>query len=122
MEKLVIEAEYGGDRLDVYVANNTEFTRSRIKKLADDGKITIDGAPVKAKREIKEGEIIQIEVPDPIELDVKAEDLPIDIIYQDDDVAVINKPQGLTVHPAGGNYTDTLINALMFRLSIKSFT
>lgn len=120
MEKLVIEAEYGGERLDVYVANNTEFTRSRIKKLADDGKITINGLPVKAKREIKESEIIQIEVPDPIELDVKAENLPIDIIYQDDDVAVINKEQGMTVHAGNGVHCGTLVNALLFHLDSLS--
>ena len=102
-------------RLDVYLTAETEYTRSYIKKLSDEGHILLGGKSVKCGSILKSGDVITLTLP-PVTQSIEAKDIPIDIIYEDDDIAVINKQQGLTVHPAAGNYDNTLVNALMFRL------
>ena len=107
-------------RLDVALSESTGKTRSAIKQLIEKGDVLVNGAPPKKSGEtVKPGDEITLIVPDAVEK-IEKKDIPIDILYEDADVAVINKPQGLTVHPAGGNYTDTLVNALMFRLDSLS--
>lgn len=103
-------------RVDVYLAEQLEFTRSRVKKLCDDGLLTVNGKSAKPNKELKEGDLIEIVIPESKNLDVEPENIPLDIIYQDKDVAVINKPQGMTVHAGNGTNGSTLVNALLYHL------
>lgn len=111
-------AEENCKRLDIFLSEQTdEFTRSRIKKLIEDGQVCVDGIPVKKSGEsVKKGAQVVVTVPKPQEYAVKAENIPIDIVYQDDDIAVVNKPQGMTVHIGNGNTQGTLVNALLYAL------
>ncbi len=102
-------------RLDVYLADETEYTRSYIKQLVDGGFVTLNGQKPKCGEIVKSGDEISLDPPEPITA-AEPRNIPIDIIYEDDDIAVVNKPQGLTVHPAPGNYDNTLVNALLYRL------
>ncbi len=120
MEILKFSAEKSV-RLDVFLAEKTDKTRSAIKKLTDDGKILINGKPaLKAGVNLKVGDEITVEIPDAVKLSTEAENIPIDIIYQDKDIAVINKPQGLTVHTGNGVHGSTLVNALLYHLDSLS--
>lgn len=113
-----VEAE---QRLDVFLAEKTQKTRSAIKKLCDDGKVKINGKGVKKAGEtLKAGSVVEIEIPDAVKLSTEAENIPIDIVYQDTDIAVINKPQGLTVHTGNGVHGSTLVNALLYHLDSLS--
>ena len=120
MEKKTVIVETGGERLDVYLSKALDFSRSKVQKLIDGGCITVDGKPAKAKEQVKQGSVIVVEIEEPKGLEVKAVDIPLDIVYQDNDVAVINKPQGLTVHQGSGTGDDTLVNALLFHLDSLS--
>ena len=115
-----IVAESGAARLDVFLSEQLNITRSAAKKLIDDGHVTVGGAPVKASRAVNAGEEIFCEIPAPQALDLTPQDIPIDIVYEDDDIAVVNKPQGLTVHAGSGNLSGTLVNALLYRLKSLS--
>lgn len=117
MEKRLYVAEENCKRLDLFLSGQTEeFTRSRFKKMIDDGQVTVNGKKAKAGVEIKVGDEIALEIPDAVAYDVKAENIPIDIVYQDDDLAVVNKSQGMTVHIGNGNVEGTLVNALLYSL------
>ena len=107
-------------RPDVFLAEKLGKTRSAVKKLIDDGFVTVGGVPVKAGRTLKAGEEISVILPAAKKLDLEPEDIPIDIVYQDSDIAVIDKPQGLTVHAGNGNESHTLVNALLYRLDSLS--
>ncbi len=120
MKKLEFLATENYDRLDVFLSSETTFSRSRIKNLCQDGLVLIDGALVKPSRAVKKGETIVVLEEDLKELDLTPQDIPLDIIYQDEDIAVINKQQGLTVHAGGGTYGDTLVNALLYHLDSLS--
>ncbi len=116
MKKTEFLATENFDRLDVFLSSVTSYSRSRIKNLCQDGLVTIQGALVKPSREVKEGEVVEVLEEELKELDLTPQNIPLDIIYQDDDIAVINKQQGLTVHAGGGTYGDTLVNALLYHL------
>lgn len=104
-----------GSRLDVVVRGiDADVTRSRVQKLIEDGEVTVNGSPAKSNYKVKEGDMILVRYPAPEELGVEPEDIPLNIVYEDDDLLVINKPQGMVVHPAAGNYTGTMVNALLF--------
>ena len=105
-----------GKRADVFLAENTSFTRSYLKKLFDEEKITILGVSVKSKYTVKGNEEFALVVPEPEKTYVEPENIPIDIVYQDDDLAVINKAQGMTVHAGNGNKDKTLVNALLYHI------
>ncbi|MBD3233917.1 MAG: RluA family pseudouridine synthase [candidate division Zixibacteria bacterium] len=112
-----IDAEVAGQRLDIYCKHLLEdITRSRIKNLIDDEKILINGQPVKAGYTLKEGDILDLTIPPPAESEIKPENIPLDIVYQDRDMLVVDKPAGMVVHPAAGNYTGTLVNALLYHI------
>jgi 23S rRNA pseudouridine1911/1915/1917 synthase len=120
MENLTFSAE-SEVRLDVFLSEKTEKTRSAIKKLIEDGEIKVNGKVVlKAGTNLKIGDEIEITIPDAIPLSVEAENIPLDVVYQDSDVAVINKQQGLTVHTGNGVHGSTLVNALLFHLDSLS--
>lgn len=117
MDTRLFVAEENVKRLDVFLSEQTEeFTRSRLKKLIDEGKVLLNDKKAKAGAEIKIGDRVVLEVPEPSEYFVKPENIPIDVIYQDDDFAIVNKPQGMTVHVGNGNAEGTLVNALLFAL------
>ena len=101
-----------GERLDKYITIEG-MTRSQIQKLIENGNVTVNGEPAKGNRKLKEGDIISVDVPEPVDADILPEDIPLDIVYEDDSLLVVNKPQGMVVHPACGNYSGTLVNALM---------
>ena len=105
-----------GDRLDVYLTQKKDgSSRSFFQRLIDDGNVTVNGKIIKKPAyKISTGELITVELPEPVSIDVEPENIPLDFVYQDDDLAVINKPQGMVVHPAPGNYSGTLVNALMY--------
>ena len=107
MDKRLFVAEDNYKRLDVFLSEQTEeFTRSRLKKLIDDGQALLNGKKAKAGAEVKVGDQVTLEIPDVVEYEVKAENIPIDILYQDQDFAIVNKPQGMTVHIGNGNFEE----------------
>lgn len=101
-------------RIDAYLAENTPLSRSNIQKLIKDQKILVNGETISNSYKVKEDDEIIVEYEDATLTDLKPADIPIDIIYEDDDVIVVNKQKGLVVHPAPGNYDNTLVNALLF--------
>ena len=120
MKTLEFTAAAAGERLDAFIADNSDLTRSHVKKLADEGLIKVNGSVKKCSYPLKAGDIVTVEVEEPKPLDVTPKDMPLDVIYQDNDVAVINKAQGVTVHAGGGTKGDTLVNALMYHLDSLS--
>ncbi len=109
-----IEVKDGGERLDVFLTESIDgMTRSRIQKLISDNNITVNGLFVKANCKLKPGDIVEVTVPAPKETELAAEEIPLDIVYEDESMLVVNKPQGMVVHPAAGNLSGTLVNALM---------
>ncbi len=109
------ESEDSGKRIDVYVSLlRDELSRSQVQKLIADGKVTVNSKSVKSNYRLREKDIVDIEIPDPEPLEVLAEDIKLDILYEDDDIIVINKPQGMVVHPAPGHYSGTVVNALLY--------
>ena len=111
---LVIDEEEG-DRLDVYLSSQLgDMSRSYIQKIIKDKKVTVNGKIEKAKYTVKEDDVIEIEIPAPKLLEVIPQDIPIDIVYEDNDLMIVNKPQDMVVHPAPGNYEGTLVNAILY--------
>ena len=108
------------ERLDVYLSEKLDKTRSAVKKLVEDKNVTVNGKVEKAGKTLKEGDEITVVLPDPVKLDLEAENIPLDIIYQDEDIAIINKPQGMTVHAGNGVHGSTLVNALLYHLDSLS--
>lgn len=114
MRKETLTAKDTGARLDTYLAEAFEdMSRSYIKKIIDDNGVFVNDKAVKANYRLKEGDRIEINVPDPRKLDVEPENIDLDILYEDKDIIVVNKPKGMVVHPAAGNYSGTLVNALL---------
>ena len=113
MEVIIKEA---GHRLDKALADVTELSRSQANEAIKAGTVLVNGQSVKAKYAVKEGDVITYELPEEEVLDYKAEDIPLDIVYEDADVAVVNKPQGMVVHPSAGHTSGTLVNALMYHV------
>ena len=107
-----------GARLDAFIGYNTdELSRSYAVKLIEKGRVSVNGRTVTSKKlAVMEGDTVTIDMPEPEPLEIKAEDIPLDIVYEDDDVAVINKPRGMVVHPGPGNQSGTLVNAVMHRM------
>ena len=104
-------------RLDLYISKELDkISRTFIHKLIKDGLILVNGKQTKPRYLVKNGDIIQIQLPEPRKLELIPEDIPLDIIYEDQDILIINKPQGMVVHPAPGNYSKTLVNALLYHV------
>lgn len=107
-------AEHGGERLDKSLAAMfPDYSRSFLQKLIEDGKVTVNGKPANKKTLLNDGDGVEVTVPEPKTLETKPEDIPLEIVYEDDDLLVVNKPKGMVVHPAAGNYEGTLVNALL---------
>ena len=116
MQTLKINAaeENKGERLDKFIADNSDISRSYAAKLCDDGLVLCGEKQLLKKYKILGTEEITINVPEPEELSIEPENIPLNIVYEDSDVIVVNKPQGLCVHPAPGNESGTLVNGLVY--------
>ena len=111
-----VKIEIGGVRLDKAVADLTSLSRSHANEQIKNGQILVNGQVKKAKYAVKAGDVITYELPETEALEYVAENLPLDIVYQDEDVAVVNKAQGMVVHPSAGHTSGTLVNALMYHI------
>ena len=111
-----VTAEEDGLRLDQYIAGRCmDLSRSYIQKLIKESRVTINkNIQTKTKTAVQESDIVNVSLPDPKELELKPQDIPLDILYEDNDVLVVNKPKGMVVHPAPGHYEDTLVNAVLY--------
>ena len=103
-------------RIDVFLSENTELTRSHIKKLCEDECVMVNGVEVKANKSVRNGDKVTLTIPESVNLDLVAENIPLEIVYQDDCLAVVNKPQGMIVHAGNGTNGSTLVNALLYHL------
>ena len=116
METLEFTAEEAGARLDKFISEQTEgeITRSAAVKLIEDGNCTVNGKAVQKNYKLKAGDKVVVEIPEAVDVDILPENIPLDIVYEDNDLLVVNKPKGMVVHPAPGHYSGTLVNALMY--------
>ena len=116
MNEFVIPIENKGERLDKFISSSDDFdlTRTAVQNLITEGMITVNGKKIAKNYVLSGGERVSVEIPEPTVLDVLPENIPIDIVFEDDYLLVVNKPKGMVVHPAAGNYTGTLVNALMY--------
>lgn len=116
-----IIVEDAGKRLDSFLSEKIEgYSRTYMQKLIDDGLALVNEKPAKSNYKLKAGDGVEVTIPDPVPLEVKPEEIELDIVYEDDDIMVINKPQGMVVHPAHGNYSGTVVNALLSHCSSLS--
>lgn len=110
-----VGGEYSETRIDKYLAElDSELTRSAVQKLIDDEMVTVNGVVPRKNMKLKEGDKILLTVPEPVPPETLPENIPLDIVYEDDDLLVVNKPRGMVVHPAAGNPDGTLVNALLY--------
>ena len=117
LETVTAETEDAGTRADVFLAAKLGVSRSNMQKLLEDGRVKRGGKIIKANYKVRAGEMFVVDIPEPEPIEAVPENIPLDIIYEDDDVVVLNKARGMVVHPAPGNYTGTLVNALLYHCS-----
>ena len=111
-KELIVEMEQP-KRIDAYISENTEYSRTAVQRLIEENKITVNGKNEKASYKVQNGDKIEIEEEPAKEIELKAQDIPLEILYEDNDIIVVNKPKGMVVHPANGNPDGTLVNAIM---------
>lgn len=117
LETVTAETEDAGTRADVFLAAKLGVSRSNMQKLLEDGRVKRGEKIIKANYKVRAGEMFVVDIPEPEPIEAVPENIPLDIIYEDDDVVVLNKARGIVVHPAPGNYTGTLVNALLYYCS-----
>lgn len=117
LETVTAETEDAGTRADVFLAAKLGVSRSNMQKLLEDGRVKRGEKIIKANYKVRAGEMFVVDIPEPEPIEAVPENIPLDIIYEDDDVVVLNKGRGMVVHPAPGNYTGTLVNALLYHCS-----
>ena len=114
-QELFPEIADSGLRIDKYLSSvNEQLSRSYIQKLLKSGLVLVDGKPVKASYQVDEGDVISLDIPEAVEPEIEPEDMDLYILYEDQDVILVNKPKGMVVHPAAGHYSHTLVNGLMY--------
>ena len=111
---LEITENQAGERIDRFLADSQDLTRSFLQKILKEGEVIVNGKSVKANYKLRKGDRIEFEIPEAVEPDIVAEDIPLSILYEDADVLVVDKPKGMVVHPSAGHYTGTLVNAVMY--------
>lgn len=111
---LEITENQAGERIDRFLADSQDLTRSFLQKILKEGEVIVNGKSVKANYKLRKGDRIEFEIPEAVEPDIVAEDIPLSILYEDADVLVVDKPKGMVVHPAAGHYSGTLVNAVMY--------
>lgn len=115
IETLIVSEEKAGVRIDRYLSELDHMpSRTYLQKLLQDGAITVNGAPVKTKYQVLPGDVIYVDIPAPVELAAEPEDIPLDILFEDKDIIVVNKPKGMVVHPGAGHSSGTLVNGLLY--------
>ena len=112
MQELIVEIE-DTKRIDAYISEKTDYSRTAVQRLIDEEKIIVNGKKEKASYKVQYGDKIEIEEEPAKEIELKAQDIPLEILYEDNDIIVVNKPKGMVVHPANGNPDGTLVNAVM---------
>lgn len=114
IKKIKVNDEFEGKRIDAYISSvDTQLSRTMIQKLIQEKNIKVNGKIVKASYKVISGDEIEMEIPEPKEINLKPQNIPLDVIYEDNDIIVINKPKGMVVHPANGNPDGTVVNAVM---------
>ncbi len=113
MQRLELLVAESGKRVDCFLAENGDMTRSAAAKLCDSGAVTVDGKPCRKKDTVLAGQTVFVDLPDPVEAQAQPQDIPLTVVYEDNDLLVVNKPKGMVVHPAPGNPDGTLVNALL---------
>ena len=113
MKKEIVVEGNENKRTDAYISEITDYSRTAVQRLIDEEKITINGKIVKSSYKVQYGDRIEIEEEPAKEIELKAQDIPLEILYEDNDIIVVNKPKGMVVHPANGNPDGTLVNAIM---------
>lgn len=111
---IIVPDEFSGQRIDKALSSLTEYSRSHIQKILDDGEVTVNSKVVSKGYKLSAGDEVAFVSPEPVEIEAKPESIPLDVVYEDDDLLVVNKPRGMVVHPAAGNYNGTLVNALLY--------
>ena len=111
-KELIVEIEEP-KRIDAYISENTDYSRTAVQRLIEENKIVVNGKNEKASYKVQNGDKIEIEEEPAKEIELKAQDIPLEILYEDNDIIVVNKPKGMVVHPANGNPDGTLVNAIM---------
>ena len=111
---LEITENQAGERIDRFLADSQDLTRSFLQKILKEGEVIVNGKSVKANYKLRKGDRIEFEIPEAVEPDIVAEDIPLSILYEDADVLVVDKSKGMVVHPAAGHYSGTLVNAVMY--------
>lgn len=115
MNKFKVSIQDSGTRLDKYLSNVlTDLSRTHINKLIEEGHVLVNGKTAKSSLKVKENDEVEVNIPIAKEVEINKEDIPLDIVYEDKDILIINKPQGMVVHPANGHYEHTLVNAILF--------
>ncbi len=117
--ELAVDGAGAGMRLDKFLSENSSLSRSYAAKLASDGMVKVNGAYADKKHKLSPGDIITAELPEPEALEAEPQDIPLDIVYEDDSLIVVNKPQGMVVHPAPGNPDGTLVNGLLYHCRLS---
>lgn len=114
--EISIEKEQAGERIDKLITEiiNSGYSRSYIQKLISNENVLVNNKPVKSNYKVSENNVIKIMIPYPEELNIEPENIPLDIVYEDEDIILINKPKGMVVHPAAGHYSGTMVNALLY--------
>ena len=114
---MILTADLSGERLDAFLARRGEnLTRSAAQKLLEQGLVKLNGKPGKKNDKLSPGDLVEYDIPEAKPVDIAATEIPLDIVYEDEDLLVINKPKGLVVHPAAGHQDDTLVNGLLYAL------
>lgn len=111
--EISVSAESAGERADVFLATSLAISRSAAQRLLEDGYVFLDGNSLTKRDRLRGGAVLLVEIPPPVDCEAKAQDIPLNIVYEDDDLLVVNKPKGMVVHPAAGNPDGTLVNALL---------
>lgn len=115
MEAICLTAGRSGERIDKFLSEELDsLSRSYIQKLVKDGEVRVNGNAVKANYKVNINDSIEVNIPEPEEPDILPENIPLDVLYEDDDVLIVNKPKGMVVHPAPGHYSHTLVNAVLY--------
>ena len=113
-EAFVVTDELSGERLDKFISLVSELSRTLAAKMIDDGCVLVNGKAADKKLKLRTGDVVELEIPEPEDDRAEPENIPLDVVYEDDDIIVVNKPEGMIVHPAPGIYTGTLVNALLY--------
>ena len=114
---MILIADIPGERLDAFITRSVEaLSRSAAQKLMEEGCVRLNGKPGKKNDKLSPGDRVEVTIPEPKEVDIAPKEIPLDIVYEDDDVLVLNKPKGLVVHPAAGHQDDTLVNGLLYAM------